>query len=71
VRALAQLAQQSRVLYRNHRLSSETLQQCDLLFGKQLDVSAVDHNVAEKHAIFAERNCEQSASTAKLDCRAP
>jgi len=42
VRALAQLAEQPRILHRDHRLRGEVLQQRDLLVGKRSNLRTVD-----------------------------
>jgi hypothetical protein len=51
--ALAQLAEEARILHRDHRLSREILQQRNLLVAKGTDFLAVDDEIAEEHPVLA------------------
>jgi hypothetical protein len=53
--ALADLVQQPRIIYRDHRLSGEAFEQSNFLFRERPHFQPVCGNQAEQHALFAQR----------------
>ena len=66
VGALAQLAEQPRILHRDYRLRSEVLEQRNLFFGKRPHFPANGDDLPEEHIVLAQRNAQQGAA-ARLD----
>jgi hypothetical protein len=65
--ALLQLAEQPRILHRDHRLRGEILQQRDLLLGERPNLPAVDHNVAEHPSVLQQRHQKVGAGASEID----
>jgi hypothetical protein len=64
---LARLGQQPRILHRDDCLRREVLQQRDLLFGERPDLGAEDQKHPHQCCVFAQREGETAAGSAKLD----
>ena len=62
--ALADLVEQPGVVYRNDRLSSKILQQCDLLLGKRADFVTEYRDEADQCAFLPERHPQHRARDA-------
>ena len=60
------LGQQPSVLYRDHRLCGEILQQCDLLVRERSDLLAVDSDYTQKRVVFVQRHRNCAADAAGL-----
>jgi len=67
VGALAQFAEQPRVLHGNHRLRGEVLQERNLLLGERLNLRAEDQKHPHERGVFAQRDGGTGARAAELD----
>ena len=65
--ALAQFAQQPRVLHRDHRLRREILQQRDLLVGKRPDLRPVEVDRPAHVPISSQRHVQRRARSTKIN----
>src|SRR3954467_10468365 len=69
LQSLLRLADQARVLHRDDGLRREVLQQRDLLIGEGAHFLPVDCENPQHSIVFAQRDCYQSTSAAKVDHR--
>ena len=65
--ALAQFAQQPRVLHRDDRLGCKVLQQRNLLVREGADFLAINGQRTEQNVLFPQSNREQASAPAVID----